>query len=538
MKETPDLYGAYPRLEEFQLAELTPLGERRTTSAGEVLQQAGESSDEFIVVLDGTVSIVQDTTEPERVIAVHGPRRFLGEIGLLTGQQFFLSAVAQEPGEVLAVPPEQLRELVSRDPRLADLILRAFLIRRSLQLTLGAGFAIIGSRFSADTRRLRDFAARNRLPHHWIDLENDAEAERLLRELALGRDDTPVVIWRGQVLRNPDNERLAAAVGLRTAMPVRSVCDLIVVGAGPAGLAAAVYGASEGLATVVLDSVATGGQAGTSSRIENYLGFPAGVSGAELADLAEIQARRFGAEFIVPATAAALQEQDGHHVVQLEDEARISGRAVLIASGVRYRKLDLPGLDDVTSTSVYYAATELEANLCRHDPVVVVGGGNSAGQAAVFLAQHAAQVVLVVRSNELGQDMSRYLADRIERTERIAVLVHSEVRAASGDRMLDEVVVEDLKTGQRHVEPAKALFVFIGSLPHVRWLSDQIALDDRGFVRTGSQLPGPRQVLETSRTGVFAAGDVRSGAVRRVAAAVGEGALAVRMVHEHLGRYS
>jgi thioredoxin reductase (NADPH) len=536
MKETPDLYGAYPRLDEYQLAELTPLGERRTTSAGEVLQQAGDPPDEFIVVLDGTVAIVQQLGQQDLVVAVHGPHRFLGEIGTLTGQPLFLAALAQEAGEVLAVPLDRLRDLVSRDPRLADLILRAFLIRRSLQLTLGAGFAIIGSRFSADTRRLREFAARNRLPHHWIDLETDAEAERLLRELGIERDETPVVIWRGEVLRNPDNERLAAAVGLRRATPVQSVCDLIVVGAGPAGLAAAVYGASEGLATVVLESVATGGQAGTSSRIENYLGFPAGISGAELADRAEIQARRFGAELTVPATAVALEERDGHHVVLLDNEARISSRAVLVASGVRYRKLDLPGLDAVTSTSVYYAATELEANLCRKDPVVIVGGGNSAGQAAVFLAQHAAEVLLVVRSNELGQDMSRYLADRIERSEGINVLAHSELREAHGERALEEVVVEDLKTGERHVEPAKALFVFIGGLPQVRWLGDQILFDDRGYVLTGSQLPGERPLLETSRAGVFAAGDVRSGSVRRVAAAVGDGALAIRMVHEHLGR--
>ncbi|TDW21354.1 FAD-dependent oxidoreductase [Kribbella kalugense] len=537
MKETPDLYGAYPRLDEVQLAELRSLGERRTTSSGEVLQQAGESPDEFIVVLDGAVAMVQDLAQQERVVAVHGPNRFLGEVGMLTGQALFLTAVAQEPGEVLAVPLDQLKDLVPRDPRLADLILRAFLIRRSLQLTLGAGFAIIGSRFSSETRRLREFAARNRLPHHWIDLETDAEAERMLRELGIERDETPVVIWRGEVLRNPDNERLAAAVGLRRTTPVQSVCDLIVVGAGPAGLAAAVYGASEGLATVVLDSVATGGQAGTSSRIENYLGFPAGISGAELADLAEIQARRFGAELTVPATAVALGERDGHHLVVLEDEARISGRAVLIASGVRYRKLDVPGLDAVTSASVYYAATELEANLCRRDPVVIVGGGNSAGQAAVFLAQHAATVLLVVRSNELGQDMSQYLADRIERNDGIQVQPHSEVREVHGDRALEEVVVEDSKTGERHVEPAKALFVFIGGLPHVRWLGDQILLDDRGFVLTGNQLAGERQLLETSRPGVFAVGDVRSGSVKRVAAAVGDGALAVRMVHEHLGQH-
>jgi thioredoxin reductase (NADPH) len=381
---------------------------------------------------------------------------------------------------------------------------------------------------------LREFAARNRLPHHWIDLETDAEAERLLRELGIERNETPVVIWRGEVLRNPDNARLAAAVGLRRTTPVQSVCDLIVVGAGPAGLAAAVYGASEGLATVVLDAVATGGQAGTSSRIENYLGFPTGISGAELADRAEIQAKRFGAEITVPATAVALEQRDGHHVVLLENETRISSRAVLIASGVRYRQLDLPGLNAVTSSSVYYAATELEANLCRQDPVVIVGGGNSAGQAAVFLAQHAAEVLLVVRSNELGEDMSRYLADRIERTEGIHVLVHSEPREVHGERALEEVVVEDLKTGERRVAPAKALFVFIGGLPHVRWLGDRIRLDDRGFVLTGSQLPGGRQLLETSRKGVFAVGDVRSGSVKRVAAAVGDGAFAIRMVHEHL----
>jgi thioredoxin reductase (NADPH) len=297
-----------------------------------------------------------------------------------------------------------------------------------------------------------------------------------------------------------------------------------------------VYGASEGLATVVLDAVATGGQAGTSSRIENYLGFPTGISGAELADRAEIQAKRFGADITVPATAVGLEERDGHHVVLLENETRISSRAVLIASGVRYRRLDLPGLNAVTSSSVYYAATELEANLCRKDPVVIVGGGNSAGQAAVFLAQHAAAVLLVVRSNELGEDMSRYLADRIERTDGIDVVVHSEPREVHGERALEEVVVEDLKTGERRVAPAKALFVFIGGLPHVRWLGDRIRLDDRGFVLTGSRLAGERQLLETSRKGVFAVGDVRSGSVKRVAAAVGDGAFAVRMVHEHLHR--
>ncbi|MEU8223641.1 FAD-dependent oxidoreductase [Kribbella sp. NPDC048915] len=533
MKETPDLYGAFPRLDRDQLAKLARVGERRTTSAGEILQAAGESPEEFIVVLDGTVAVVEELGRPERVVAVHGPLRFLGEIGIVSGRPLFLTAMALEPGQVLAVPLDRLKELVQHDPRLADLVLRAFLIRRSLDCSLGAGFAIIGSRFSADTRRLRDFAARNRLPHHWIDLETDAEADRLLRELGVERNETPVVIWRGEVLRNPENARLAAAVGLRRAAPVESVWDLIIVGAGPAGLAAAVYGASEGLATVVLDAVATGGQAGTASRIENYLGFPAGISGAELADRAELQARRFGAEITVPATAVALEERDGHQVVLLDNETRISGRAVLIASGVRYRQLDLRGLNAFTSASVYYAATEAEANLCRNDPVVVVGGGNSAGQAAVFLAQHAADVLLVVRGNDLGQDMSRYLADRIEQTVGIQVAVHSELREVRGTCAMEEVVVEDLKTGECRTVPAKALFVFIGGIPHVGWLGGAIDLDDRGFALTGSQLAG-RKTLETSRRGVFAVGDVRSGSVKRVAAAVGDGAFAIRMVHEHL----
>jgi thioredoxin reductase (NADPH) len=532
--QTPDLYGAYPRLDEYQLVELTAVGRRRAVGEGETLQRAGEIADEFLVVLEGRVVEVEDAGSERRVIAVHGPRRFLGDLGLLIGQPLFLTSVTEDAGQVLAVPIDELRELVTRDQRLADLILRAFLVRRSLQLTLGAGFAILGSRYSADTRRLRDFAARNRLPHHWIDLENDDDAERLLQELGVHRVQTPVVLWRGKVLRNPDNQQLAELVGLRPTAPPLSVCDLVVVGAGPAGLAAAVYGASEGLATIVLDSVATGGQAGTSSRIENYLGFPAGISGTELADRAVVQCKRFGADLVVPAGAIGLGQEEGQHLVRLEGGERISGRAVVIASGVHYRRLDLPGLETVEPTSVYYAATELEANLCRGDPVVIVGGGNSAGQAAVFLSQHADQVTIVVRSNDLGQDMSRYLADRIEGIDRIRVLVRSEARAVRGRRLLEEIVIEDLKSGERQSVPAKALFVFIGSTPQVGWLSHRVELDDQGFVRTGGQLGPGRRLLETSRPGVFAAGDIRSGSVKRVASAVGDGALAVRLVHEYL----
>jgi thioredoxin reductase (NADPH) len=533
-QETPDLYGAYPRLEEYQIATLAGVGERRTVGKGETLQRAGEPADELIVVIEGRVLVIQDVGSERRLIAVHGSGRFLGDLGLLIGQPAFLTAVAGDSGQVLAVPVEGLREVVARDPRLADLILRGFLVRRSLQLSLGAGFAIIGSRYSEDTRRLRDFAARNRLPHQWIDLENDVDADRLLRELGVDRVETPVVLWRGELLRNPSNEQLAELVGLRPTTPPRSVCDLVVVGAGPAGLAAAVYGASEGLATLVVDSVATGGQAGTSSRIENYLGFPAGISGAELADRAVLQCKRFGADLVVPAAASGLGREEGQHVIRLEGGERVTGRAVVIASGVHYRRLELPGLDTVEPTSVYYAATELEANLCHGDPVVVVGGGNSAGQAAVFLSQYAGQVTIVVRSNDLARDMSRYLADRIEGIDRIRVLVHSEARAVRGRRLLEEIVVEDLSSGQRQSVPAKALFVFIGSVPQVGWLGHQLELDDQGFVRTGTQLEPGRRLLETSRPGIFAAGDIRSGSVKRVAAAVGDGALAVRLIHDFL----
>jgi thioredoxin reductase (NADPH) len=285
---------------------------------------------------------------------------------------------------------------------------------------------------------------------------------------------------------------------------------------------------------MVLDSVATGGQAGTSSRIENYLGFPAGISGSELADRAVVQCKRFGADLVVPAGASGIGREDGQHVVRLDDGERVTGRAVVIASGVHYRRLELPGLESLEPTSVYYAATEVEASMCHGDPVVIVGGGNSAGQAAVFLSQYAGQVTMVVRSNDLGRDMSRYLADRIEGIDQIRVLVHSEPRAVRGRRLLEEVVVDDLGSGNRRAMPAKALFVFIGSVPQVQWLGDQIELDEHGYVRTGSQLGPGRRLLETSRPGVFAVGDIRSGSVKRVAAAVGDGALAVRLVHEYL----
>ena len=542
--ETADRSGAFPRLDDGQLAALEAIGERRRVQRSDVLFREGDARYDFLVILSGKVAIVEGyDSGRERTIGVHGERRFLGELNLLTGQAAFLTAVVEEEGEVLAVPPERLRELVTHDTNLGDLILRAYLLRRSVLIGLGAGFRIIGSRYAPDTRRIREFAARNRLPHHWIDLEKDTDAEALLRELGVSPEETPVVIWRGrEVLRNPSNVELAKLFGLPLPRTKDEVCDLIVVGAGPAGLAAAVYGASEGLDTLALDALATGGQAGTSSRIENYLGFPAGVSGAELTDRAVLQAEKFGAELTVPARATSLERRADHYAIGLEDGQELRARAIVIATGVQYRRLPVPRLEELEGTSVYYAATLMEAQLCRGDPVAVVGGGNSAGQAALFLTGHASHVDLIVREPVLSENMSRYLADRIERNSDIDVHLHSEVRELCGRDALEALVVEDNRTGDRERIEARALFVFVGAAPHTRWLGDNMALDSGGYILTGPDACNGDMsdgrvplMLETSLPAVFAAGDVRSGSIKRVASAVGEGSIAIRMVHERVG---
>jgi thioredoxin reductase (NADPH) len=547
LAETPDREGAFPRLSEEQIGALSQHGQHRAVREGDVLFREGDESYDFFVVLRGKVAVLEGYGEDEQLIAVHGPGRFLGELSLLTGQAAFFTTVVREDGEVLVVPVDRLRKLVSQDPVLGDLILRAYLARREMLIGLGTGFRIIGSRFSPDTRRLREFAARNRLPHRVIDLERDGEAEALLRGLGISADETPVVIWRGKhVLRNPSNAELARAVGLRAPVSPATVCDLAIVGAGPAGLAASVYGASEGFGTVALDAMATGGQAGTSSRIENYLGFPSGISGGELAERATIQAKKFGARISVPAEATGLEDRGEHHVVTLDDGKTVESRTVVIATGARYCKLPVPRIEEFEGAGVYYAATEVEAQLCRDDPVVIVGGGNSAGQATVFLARHAAQVRLLIRGDDLGKSMSRYLADRIERTPDVEVMRNTEVRELVGDRALEALVVENNQTGERRTIAARALFVFIGAEPYTAWIGDHVALDERGFVLTGQdaaraasngeweQLGRPPLLLETSCPGIFAVGDVRATSIKRVASAVGEGSMAVRLVYEHL----
>lgn len=386
-----------------------------------------------------------------------------------------------------------------------------------------------------------------------VDLEEDAAAARLLDGLGVDPLDTPIVILRGaEVLRNPTNGELARLVGLPVPSGAEESSDLVVVGAGPAGLAAAVYGASEGLSTVVLEAVAAGGQAGTSPRIENYLGFPSGISGGELAERAVIQAHRFGARLMVPGDARLYAASDGQHVIGLDDGTEVLGRTVMIATGARYRRLEIAGIDRFEGASVFYAATPVEAQLCGGRSVAVVGGGNSAGQASLYLA-HIATVRLLVRGEHLEASMSHYLAARLHSNACVEIMLHHELREVRGDSVLEEVVVEDTHTGRRRSLAARALFVFIGADPHVHWLTGQLALDDHGFILTGERAASAgandrageatlgaapqRMPLETSQRGVFAVGDVRSGSIKRVAAAVGEGAMAVRLVHDYLDTF-
>ncbi|MFF3886156.1 FAD-dependent oxidoreductase [Streptomyces sp. NPDC001914] len=549
--ETPDIHGAYPRLTEDQTARLAERGQRRSMAPNDVLIREGERCETFFVVLSGTVAVVEGYGTPEeRVLRVHGPGRFIGELGLLYGQVAFYTAVAREPGEVLAVSLGQLRQLVSQDSTIGDIVLRACLCRRALLVGQGAGFRIIGSRYSPDTRRLREFAVRNRLPHRWIDLETDEEAEELLRRFGVGPEETPLVIWRDTtLLRNPSNAEVARLIGLPSLPAGNRQGDVIIVGSGPAGLAAAVYAASEGLSTTVVEAMAAGGQAGTSSRIENLLGFPSGISGAELTERAVLQAGKFGARISLPLEATGLHPTgEDQYVVAFADGSEIAARSVVLAMGARYRRLKVPGIERLEATSVHYSATLYEAQQCRTDPVAVVGGGNSAGQAVLFLAGHAPKVYLLVRGASLETHMSRYLIDQVQRHPRVEVMLHTEVTEVIGQEVLEELDVVDNRTGRHRRLAVLGLFVFTGAAPHTEWLAGMIALDSRGFVLTGSEAREAcaypevwrgrgrsSMTLEASLPGVFAVGDVRSGSVKRVASAAGEGAMAIHFVHRHLG---
>ena len=445
---------------------------------------------------------------------------------------------------MLAIPADDLRTIVMDDPGFSDFLLRAFLLLRSHLVELGAGLKIVGSHFSPDTRRLRQFAARSRLPHDWIDVEKDPIAESLLRQFNIRPEETPVVIWKGtEILRNPSNADLARVLGIGDELDPEANYDLVVVGSGPGGLAAAVYGASEGLKTLIVESVATGGQAGMASRIENYLGFPAGLSGVELASRALVQADKFGASIAVPREAVALR-RDGHaYAITLDDGEEIVGGSVILALGARYRKLGVPGETELEGGNVYYAATEVEAQVCQGQDIAVVGGGNSAGQAALFLAERANKVYLLARCDDLGEDMSRYLIDRILAISNIEVLIQTCVAELVGENELTGVTVEHKHTGERRAIDVTALFIFIGADAPTAWLADTLALDEKGFISTGLSVktaPAWQDadrdpfLFEASLPGVFAVGDVRSGAIRRTASAVGEGSMAVRLCHAYL----
>jgi thioredoxin reductase (NADPH) len=551
MSETDRNEVAWARLDGPILEELASFGEIREVARGDILYRAGDPTPDFVVVLEGEAEIVRLDGSGEFVVATHGEHRFLGELNLLTGQSAFLTARISQPGRVLVVPLATFRQLMSTKPDFSDTVFRALVARREiLRAGEGAGaIRIIGSRYSPDAMALRAFANRSRLPHAWVDLEEVDDAPVYLANIGVRPRDVPVVITPTALLRNPTVGEFAAHLGLTYRTVPGYLSDLVVVGTGPAGLAASVYGASEGLETLSLDAVAAGGQAGASSRIENYVGFPNGVSGDDLVARAAIQAMRLGARLNAPCEVAGLRLEEGFHVVVLADGSEVSTRAVIVASGAHYRKLEVDDLERFEGAGVYYAATELEARLCRGFNTIVVGGGNSAGQAAIYMAQQSSPVSLVVRRRELTETMSQYLIARIEANDRIEVLNHTEVRGLAGEKHLEEVTLEDNQSGARRSVPCQGLFCFIGAVPATAWLGGCVALDRSGFVLTDRALPdsiskgsdfGGRDPLpfETSLPGVFAAGDVRAGSVKRVAAAVGEGSSAVRQVHEYLATHA
>jgi thioredoxin reductase (NADPH) len=536
-------------LREDQIEILRRYGRTQETVAGEVLFRAGDTTNDFFVVLRGEVTVIDDFAGEVKTMGVFGPGTFLGDLYMLTGQGVPLSALVSASGELLAIPRERLKKVVTEEADLSNLILDTFLARRSFLMKIGVGLRIIGSRHSRDATRLREFATRNRLPHVWIELEEDhSKAEALLERFGAKPADAPVAIWQGRyVLKNPTTPELARSMGLTVDLPPHRTYDLVVVGAGPAGLGAAVYGASEGLSTLALESVALGGQAGTSSRIENYLGFPVGLSGFELATRALTQADKFGAQTAVPEEAVSLSREDGCYRIRLDEGGEILARSVIAATGARYQRLDVPGLEQFEGVSIHYAATEAEVQRFEGGDVVVIGGGNSAGQAAVYLSRRMRKVSLLIRGGDLGKGMSKYLVDRVSDAPNVELLPYTEIRELVGIDRLDGVVVEDNRSGERRALDATALFVFIGARANSGWLHGAVQLDRRGFVLTGESLEDAvleqeawhglsRQPyrLETSLPGVFAAGDVRSGSIKRCASAVGEGAMAVSLVHEYL----
>lgn len=541
---------AFPVLEPHHIEALKNYGHSRSASPGEVLWEEGDRSFCFFVVLSGLVEIVEHSGGEQRLIALHKPGEFTGDVDMLTGRASLVTGRVIEQAELLEIGAGSLQRVVGELPEVSEIVLKAFLTRRTLLLSDGyTGLKIIGSRFSPPAHHLREFATRNAIPFTWIDLEKDEQAEELLRQFGVGPNDTPIVICSsGSAISNPSVSELAHHMGLDVYVAPGEIYDLVIVGAGPAGLAAAVYAASEGLKTLSVDGVAAGGQAGTSSKIENYLGFPVGISGAELARNALLQAQKFGARISVPQQAVGIRCTGGERTVLLDDGSEISARCILIASGVEYKSLEIPEFERYEGAGIYYAATEMEARICSEEDAVIIGGGNSAGQAAIFLSRSSRQVHVVIRGDDLGKSMSRYLVDRVEGTPNIHVHKRHTVAHLDGGDQLSEVVLRDEESGSMRRLPARAMFMFIGAVPRTDWLRGCVDLDPKGFVLTGSSLPAatlqnevwgavkrPPYFLETSLPGVFAAGDARSDSVKRVASAVGEGSMAISFVHAHIG---
>jgi thioredoxin reductase (NADPH) len=541
--ETPEQLNAmFPKLDDAQIARLAPFGNQRRALPGEVLFDQGDADHGVFVVFSGRVEIDGVADGGESILRVLVRGEFTGEITLLSGRRSLVRCRAQESSEVLEIGRQNLRRIMQTDAELGETFLRAFLLRRVYLIAHSVGEAVlVGSSHSSDTLRLRAFLTRNGHPHTYIDVENDPGVQAVLDQFEIRLADIPVLICGGRlVLRNPSNVAAADCFGLNTGIDEGDVYDLIVVGAGPSGLAAAVYGASEGLKVLVLESTAPGGQAGASSLIENYLGFPMGISGQDLANRAFIQAEKFGAQIAIARAARGIQCVRPPYTIELDDGGSVRGWSVIVAAGAQYRKLDLPNVTQFEGAGIYYGATSVEAQLCGNAEVAIVGGGNSAGQAALFLSGRAKQVYLLVRGSGLADTMSRYLIARIEARREIALLPWTEIGALEGGTHLERVRWRNARTGASEMHEIQHVFLMTGAAPNTAWLQGCLALDEKHFIRTGAELgldwpaSRPPYLLEASVPGIFAVGDIRAGSVKRVASAVGEGSMAVQFVHKIL----
>jgi thioredoxin reductase (NADPH) len=537
----------FPKLTEEQINRVRPLGHLRKVKKGEILFEPGDRNMPFFVLLSGSIEILQPDIHGERLVVTHEAGNFTGEITLISGRTALMRGRVKTDGEFLQLTSDEVRTVVARDAELSEIFMRAFIIRRVMLISRGQGNVILlGSRHSAPTLRLREFLMRNGHPHSYVDLDTDATSQEMLDHFRVTVEDVPVVICNNRdVLRNPSIKELARCLGLNDSITPADVHDVVVVGAGPSGLAAAVYGASEGLDVLVIESESPGGQAGASSRIENYLGFPTGITGQELAGRAATQARKFGAKVLIANNVTKLNCERRPYELSVDCGKVIRAKTVVIASGAQYNKPQIENLAKFEGQGVYYGATYIEAQVCGKEDLIVVGGANSAGQAAVYLSQFGGKVHMLVRAERLSDTMSRYLIQRIEENPAIEVHYCTEITELVGETQLDRVTWQDKNTGEKSTHDIRHVFIMTGGVPRTEWLHGCVAIDNKGFILTGRDLdpvlhdfhwPLPRvpQMLETSLPGVFAVGDVRSGNVKRVASAVGEGSIAISLVHRAL----